>query len=90
MDPGCAAPDDNDECGDPLPTLAFLFNETDGRLLELNATNIGGGDGSGGSAGSHRRVVWDESEQGFVHEGTSPPRADPGTKFGMHWGGDGA
>ena len=50
VDPGCSSAHDADEGGDPPPTLSYLFNETDGRLLELNWTTAPGGP---------RRIVWD-------------------------------
>eukprot|EP01043_Picozoa_sp_COSAG02_P035782 COSAG02_NODE_2584_length_8477_cov_16.463714_2_plen_969_part_00 len=52
VDPGCSKPTDTEEGGDPPPTLSYLFNETDGRLVELNWTTAPGGS---------RRILWDES-----------------------------
>ena len=75
VDPGCSSAHDGDEGGDPPPNLSYLFNETDGRLLELNWTTAPGGS---------RRIVWDETYRFTIQQGPSKKVPDPGTGVWMH------
>jgi hypothetical protein len=74
LDPGCSNERDDNEGDDPPPTLSYLFNETDGRLLELNWTTAPGGP---------KRIVWDETYR-FINPTLPRKVKDGGTAVWMH------